>query len=285
MSMHNRIYNAFKDIPNETWVEILCRTHRYPVVNGVGFPGFPDPQLQIGMVGSAYERGLREVSALHREVHAYAQKIGFTFNENTRALDFGCGFGRILRFFMKDIAPGNLVGTDVDPSFIDICNSLFSGVRFDVNAPYPPLDWPDASFDLIYAYSVFTHLSEEAHRQWLKELRRIARPGAIIFLTLRQRSFLRQCQDLCSKADASEYEQGLARNFGELEAEMRHRYIRGEFIYCATGGGGVRTDDFYGDTVIPPKYIKQHWTEYFTIIDMADDPRRMAQAFIVLQPR
>jgi len=185
---------------------------------------------------------------------------------------------------MKDIAPDKLVGTDVDPTFIKICNDLFSGVRFDVNLPYPPLDYPDASFDFIYAYSVFTHLSEAAHLQWLKELHRIAKPGAMIFLTLRQRSFLRQCRDLCSKADASGYEQFLARNFGNLETMMR-RYVLGEVIYITHSGGSVRTSDFYGDTVLPPKYIQRHWTKLFTIVDMVDDLKRLSQAFIVLQPR
>jgi len=46
----------------------------------------------------------------------------------------------------------------------------------------------------------------------------------------------------------------------------------------------VRTNDFYGDTVLPPKYIRKHWTEHFTIVDMVDDLKRLAQAFIVLQP-
>jgi SAM-dependent methyltransferase len=284
-NMHEDIYRVFKNIPDDDWIEILCRTPQHPVINGVRFPGFPDPQLQIKMVGSANEHGLREVAALYREAHVYARKIGFTFTKDSRALDFGCGFGRILRFFMKDIAPGNLVGTDVDPSFIKICNGLFSGVRFDVNAPYPPLDHPDASFDFIYAYSVFTHLSEQAHLQWLKELRRIARPEAMIFLTLRQREYLRRCHEWRSKADVSEYQQYQARSFGELDA-MLSRYVLGEFIYVSSHGThGARTRDFYGDTVLPPKYIEKHWSEHFTVVDMVDDTKRMAQAFIVLQPR
>ena len=282
--MHEDIYREYKNAPNELWEKTLCLTTQQPVINGVSFPGFPDPQIQIGMVGSANINSLGEAILLHREVHSYAKKIGFEFNAKTKALDFGCGFGRMLRFFMKDIAPGNLVGTDVDPSFIQLCNDTFSGVRFDVNAPYPPLDYPDASFDFIYAYSVFTHLSEEAHLQWLKELRRIARPGALIFFTLRQINFLKQCQHLRSKTNASAYDQRLAANFGDLE-EMMRRYILGECIYFSVGGGGVRTGDFYGDTVLPPRYIYKNWAKYFTIVEIVDERKRMPQAFIVLQPR
>jgi len=97
--MHEDIYREFKNVPNNVWVGILHHTPQHQIINEVRFPGFPDSQIQINMVGSANEQCLREASDLYREVHAYAQKVGLTFNEDTRALDFGCGFGRMLRFF------------------------------------------------------------------------------------------------------------------------------------------------------------------------------------------
>ena len=35
-------------------------------------------------------------------------------SEETPLLDFGCGWGRVTRFFLKDVAPGNLMGVDID---------------------------------------------------------------------------------------------------------------------------------------------------------------------------
>ena len=34
----------------------------------------------------------------------------------SRVLDFGCGWGRVTRFFLRDIEPENLVGIDIDES-------------------------------------------------------------------------------------------------------------------------------------------------------------------------
>jgi 2-polyprenyl-3-methyl-5-hydroxy-6-metoxy-1,4-benzoquinol methylase len=46
------------------------------------------------------------------------------------------------------------------------------------------------SFDLIYALSVFTHLSEPLQRFWITELTRIVRPGGHLFITLHGASYL-----------------------------------------------------------------------------------------------
>jgi Methyltransferase domain. len=46
------------------------------------------------------------------------------------------------------------------------------------------LDYANQSFDLVYAFSVFTHLDLKAQRRWRDELRRILRPRGILLLTL-----------------------------------------------------------------------------------------------------
>ena len=46
------------------------------------------------------------------------------------------------------------------------------------------LDYPNQSFDLVYAFSVFTHLDIKAQKAWRDELRRILRPRGILLLTV-----------------------------------------------------------------------------------------------------
>jgi SAM-dependent methyltransferase len=55
--------------------------------------------------------------------------------------------------------------------------------QFACNAFSPPLPYDAASFDLIFALSVFTHLDGPLQEVWLDELRRVAMPGAILLIS------------------------------------------------------------------------------------------------------
>jgi ubiquinone/menaquinone biosynthesis C-methylase UbiE len=51
------------------------------------------------------------------------------------------------------------------------------------NSIVPSLPLPDASIDLIYCGSVFTHM-DEFEESWLLEFRRVLKPGGIAFITV-----------------------------------------------------------------------------------------------------
>jgi len=98
-------------------------------------------------------------------------------------LDWGCGPARIVRH-LPDLLPGATVhGTDYNRKTIAWCKEAIPKVEFRVGKLAPPLEYPDAQFDLIYGISIFTHLSEANHVAWLTELARLLKPGGVIFLT------------------------------------------------------------------------------------------------------
>lgn len=106
-------------------------------------------------------------------------------------LDWGCGPARVLRHLPEVIGPDcRYYGADYNPETIAWCSRNLPGIRFDLNPLTPPGPYPEAQFDLIYGISVFTHLSEERHWQWLEELYRIARPGAVLLMTTQGSAFL-----------------------------------------------------------------------------------------------
>jgi len=45
------------------------------------------------------------------------------------------------------------------------------------------LPYEDNFFDIIYGISIYTHLSEELHYEWHRELSRVLNVGGIMFLT------------------------------------------------------------------------------------------------------
>ncbi len=100
-------------------------------------------------------------------------------------LDFGCGTGRVIRNFHDAPESCHLYGTDIDEDIINWCKEYpATNIQWSLNGHQPPLSFPDNTFDLIYAISVFTHLNEEFQHLWLSELQRIAKSGAIIILTV-----------------------------------------------------------------------------------------------------
>jgi SAM-dependent methyltransferase len=48
-----------------------------------------------------------------------------------------------------------------------------------------PPPYADDSFDLVYAISVFTHLTQDVAVAWAAEMRRVLRPGGMFFFTTR----------------------------------------------------------------------------------------------------
>ena len=96
-----------------------------------------------------------------------------------RILDFGCGSGRVLRWFVPHVAEGvELVGCDIHAPSITWMADEFPHAQVFVNEEHPPLSQPDAGFDLIYCISVFSHIMDWA--PWLLEMRRLLRPGGFL---------------------------------------------------------------------------------------------------------
>jgi SAM-dependent methyltransferase len=114
--------------------------------------------------------------------NAYADKCGRI--AEARVLDFGCGYGRHLRLMSYFVDPERLYGCDPWPPSLETCrrDRMFGHLAPSDSLP-KALPFP-GQFDLIYAFSVFTHLSPRATRQNLKALRNALRPGGLLALTV-----------------------------------------------------------------------------------------------------
>lgn len=276
------IYEKYRTTSDEEWLGALYRSVKSQLIDGCQMPSFPDEALQVSIMGSSNEHALLEGFAFYREIRRYALRHNIGFGETTSILDFGCGWGRNYRFLLKDVPPGNLVGIDVDPHFVDVCRSSIPMGNFYVVKSLPPTQFTDGHFDLVYAYSVFSHLSEHAHLQWLKEFRRILKPGGLFIVTTHSRDFLQLCQSFKGEKDASLWLKTVAEAFSDV-GKAEKDYNEGKYVFRPTGGGGIRTPDFYGDTLISPGYVRKVWSADFEIIDYVDDAKRLPQAMIVAQ--
>jgi SAM-dependent methyltransferase len=102
--------------------------------------------------------------------------------ERRRVLDFGCGSGRVLRQFLPEAASGEFWGCDLHrPTIAWLDEHLSPPLHFHVNDEIPT-PHPDSYFDLVYAISVFTHITHE-WSAWLLELHRILKPEGLLLAT------------------------------------------------------------------------------------------------------
>jgi SAM-dependent methyltransferase len=101
--------------------------------------------------------------------------------EPESVLDFGCGCGRVTRYWLG--AGPTIAGSDLNEDAVDWCRRNLPFARFEENGLAPPLAFDDGAFDLVYGLSVFTHLPQELQIAWLHELSRVLRPGGNLLLT------------------------------------------------------------------------------------------------------
>jgi SAM-dependent methyltransferase len=97
-------------------------------------------------------------------------------------LDFGCGCGRVLRHWSA-LDAARRCGCDINETAVEWCSENLPFAEVALTATSPPLPYADESFDLAYALSVFTHLTEDAQHAWIRELGRTLRPGGFLVIS------------------------------------------------------------------------------------------------------
>jgi SAM-dependent methyltransferase len=160
-------------------------------------------------------------------------------------LDFGCGCGRVTRYW--NTFDGEVGGGDVSAKAVAWCSANLPFARFEVNRLEPPLAFADESFDLVYALSVFTHLTAELQLAWRDELRRVLRPGGRLLVTTHGTSYLPR-----------------------LDGKERARFERGELV--------VRWSDLPGTNLCsayhPEPYLRDTFADGFTFVELEPEGAR-----------
>jgi SAM-dependent methyltransferase len=118
-------------------------------------------------------------------------------------LDFGCGGGRVMRHWHRLEGP-TIHGCDLSQEQIDWCRRNLTFAQFTRNELRPPLVYPGGTFDLVYAFSVFTHLPEELQLAWMEEFLRVIRPGGYLLISTHGEPYL----DRLTKAEREHFASG-----------------------------------------------------------------------------
>ena len=262
---------------DKKWFKLLLASIDKPVVDGIRFPGFPPEELQRTFVGSAYRKTLTEAFSFYTFLKNTAAKQGRPLAPANRFLDFGCGWGRYLRFFWKDIDVQNLYGCDVSEMIVDVCRSLNVPGQIERIDPLGTLPYSSDFFDAGMAYSVFTHLPERVHLHWMAELARTMKNGGLFFLTIEPRRFMAFIVN--SASAKNEWHRMLAAHKDHLPRYYQ-QFDHGQFVFMPTNKGA---EEYYGDAVIPLSWMRTKWAPYFEVIDFVDEPKQFWQAVVVVR--
>ena len=285
--MSNKIYSEYRGISDEEWFNILKCSVNNNEIKGVRFPQFPDSQIQISYVGSANEHALNEVWPYYQHILKICNQSGIEFNETTRLLDVGSGWGRILRCFLKDIHPDNLYGVDTMPSSVNLCRSLFDEIaHFSVIKNLPPTHFQDSWFDVVEGYSVVSHLSRHSGLMWLDEYYRILKPGGILAMTVWKTTHynvILNWQKTMMDNTSESYQSKTARRYTKGCALEKKTLNSVGFDYKSYGSGIEGNDSTtYGEAIMSLDYIKRYWCRYFDFVAYIDT-QDLAQALVVLK--
>lgn len=156
-------------IHRQTWEELACTDPLWAILS--------DPAKKNGKweLRDFFEKGETEISAAMSRVPAFPQ-------EKDRALDFGCGVGRLTRAMSMRF--NHCVGVDISEQMITKAKELNcdrDNCEFVVNASEHLKIFPDKYFDFIYSSIVLQHL---VHRSsilaYVQEFFRLLKPGGLL---------------------------------------------------------------------------------------------------------
>lgn len=98
-----------------------------------------------------------------------------------RALDFGCGVGRLTQALGGHFTQTD--GVDISAVMIEQARTLNrrgDACRFHLNSTSDLALFPDATFDFIYTSITLQHMAPEFSRRYIAEFFRVTRPGGVI---------------------------------------------------------------------------------------------------------
>lgn len=257
---------SYRHYSDNEWVDALS----YP---SAPIPPLPPASTQEAFCGRSGKLAILQAFEFYKIIRTACQDSGRPLESMNAVLDFGCGWGRISRCFLRDIAEGKLYGCDIIPHMVKLCNDSIPCYHFTANQAFPPTTYADETFDLVFGFSVFSHLSETAHKKWLDEFYRILKPGGILVQTTRPREFIKVWPKISYVIGASDPD------------KLLREYDEGKFIHLPGGGGEILSENFYGETAIPEKYIQKEWANRFRIQKIVGPGTHIDQNVIIAQKK
>jgi SAM-dependent methyltransferase len=261
----------FRGLDDDLWAVLLTQEYTlYPGIRAI-LPSVPGPNLQMQWNGASGLELLRQSKDFYAKASERFRRHHDKELAASRVLDFGCGWGRLTRFFARDAAPGRLFACDPVDEILDVCRRTRVPAALARSDQVPDRLPFDERFDLVFSFSVFTHISEAAHASCLRAIRSAMSPGGILIVTIRPPAYLWHTPLMKPVLDSLGPDPAAAFD-GPRYLFIPHAPDPAHPQY----GGGEMT---YGEAVVTLPYVRERWTKHFELLDvalLADDMHQVA---------
>ena len=245
------VQSEFESIPLDIFGRIqIDRPPEYPNLLR-WLPDMPSSEIQKNWTGSDGHILMGQSLAFIKTIISTYHAIACKPIKHSNVLDFGCGWGRLIRLLYKYVPADNIYGVDPWSKSIEICNETNIKGNLYVSE-YIPRTLPisnDIKFDFIMAFSVFTHLSNNVTKICSSILRDYLSDNGVLAITIRPIEYWtfrlnhnrkNLTEDDINKLIAEHYNCGFS-----FSPHTRNR-VEGEITY--------------GDTTISLDYIRENFT-------------------------
>lgn len=255
------IPRLFEQIPLDVFGKLLLGVpSAYPNIRAY-FPTMASAEAQRQWTGGSDDELLKKTVAFVRSMlSAYQQFVGNV--AKPRVLDFGCGYGRIMRLMYKYFSDDSIFGVDPWERSLEECRQHKMRGNLALSHWVPtslPFNGP---FDLIYAFSVFTHLSERVAEVCLATLREVISESGLLVISVRPEDYW-------------DFHDG-----GKQSAQMKSLHSSTGFAFLSKNPGDEAT---YGDTSISIDYIRRRFPDW-RIVAVDWNACDHFQVLVFLQP-
>lgn len=224
------------------------------------------------------ESGIRTATA----IYTAARQQGMRFHHK-KILDFGCGVGRQLAQFTRELPDNQYFACDIDDLSIDFIAKNYPQVESYVSSFHPPLKYDDGTFDLIYSVSIFSHLKPDDIRPWVDELARITAPGGLLALTTEGHTAIRPLSKLFGTSEEALRSQ--LKQDGVLYKE--YEYLQNSLTSRDTLKSAslmIGIEGSYGNTALSPEHIVAEWeSELLEVIGVIEGVIDFRQDLVLLR--
>ena len=234
----------FSEIPIDVFGKLLLDVpSQFPNIKAF-FPAMPPDEIQDNWTGNHGSALLGQSLAFTNTLIAGYQELTGKDLKNSAVLDYGCGWGRLIRLLYKHVPYTHLYGVDPWDKSIDLCKQYGIKANLEI-CDYVPHHLPfEQQFDLIFAFSVFTHLSEKTAQTVLSTLRKYMHENGILAITIRPKNYWSQYQG------------------GKVKNEMYEIHEKEGFAFIPHRRAPIDGDITYGDASISLGYIEQNFPQW-----------------------